>query len=90
MSSRMKIMQSTAAALVTIGAHTGVNLAVADALWVGRDSPAEWVFYHASAACLLLPVTATLGWLLTRWSRARHIGRGILVGAALLHLIGTR
>jgi hypothetical protein len=66
-------------ACLTIGLHAGCGLVVANALWGGRDSPAEWTYY-TSAGCLLVPVTATLAWLLTLTARTRRVGQGAFIG----------
>lgn len=73
-------MQLAAGAVVVFGLHTVWGLTAANAMWTGRDSPGEWTFHHAAAGWLLLPVTATLTWLLTRRERTRCLGRGGVIG----------
>ncbi|WP_280839575.1 hypothetical protein [Micromonospora sp. A200] len=64
-------------------------MAVANALWIGRDSPAEWTFYLVGANCLLLPVTVAVGWFMTRFPGTRHLGRGALVGTATVVVLAA-
>jgi hypothetical protein len=92
---RPDIMQAAVGACLTGGAHVCCGVIVAGSLWVGRDSPAEWTFYYASAEWLLLPITGTLAWLLSRTAKMKRVGQGAFVGllaataiAVLAMLIG--
>ncbi|MBM0258813.1 hypothetical protein [Micromonospora sp. 4G55] len=89
MGSRSKVVQAAAGATLTVIAHSWFGVAAANALWIGRDSPGEWTFYLVGAGCLLLPVTVAAGWILTRFPRTRHLGRGALVGTATVAVLAA-
>ncbi|SCF23504.1 hypothetical protein GA0074695_4615 [Micromonospora viridifaciens] len=60
--------------------HVSGGLIAANSVWGGRDSPAEWTFYYASAGCCLLPLTGTLAWLLIGTESTKRIGQGVIIG----------
>ncbi|MGC5017155.1 hypothetical protein [Micromonospora sp. DT47] len=77
---RSDILQAAVGAGLAGGAQIACGFFVANSVWGGRDSPAEWTFYYASAGCCLLPLTGMLAWVLIGAEGTKRIGQGTVIG----------
>lgn len=75
-------------AVAALMLHVSVGFVVASEAWVGNDNTGEWFFYYTSVNCCLLPFTAAMAWLLSRWARTRVIARGFILGVVVGVLVG--